>query len=181
MPIRDHRTGRTIALETIPGWTRHVDHRAALRGQPGIAGSYAEQHAAKIWTEARNQAATRAAVYRQQAGQHDPAGIIRLEFISRLAGHLLSCDRCHRETATDPTTPESWLLYAIGQQPRLKQILGPVMREQGKRISSRPPEPAQIGPGQPNGPTPVGMGPPDGTEPLSRSEQPTSGTGTQSA
>ena len=145
MPLRDHRTGQTIALATIPEWTRGAAARRAIRGTALRIGSLSEQHAARVWTDTRTATANRAATYRQQAGTNDPSGLVILDFVSRLAGHLVACHRCHVSTGTDPGTPEAWLVYAIGQRPQLKAALAPILREQGHKVATLPPGTAQLG------------------------------------
>lgn len=139
LPLRDHRTGRSIAYQTIRPWQRTHAAERALRATGLTLGSLSEQHAGAVWTATREATANRAEVYRQQAGNHDPSGLIVLEFVSKLATHLLSCQRCHRTARSDPGTPEAWLLYAIGQQPQLKAALGPILRELGHKPATRPP------------------------------------------
>lgn len=147
--LRYHGTGHGDAIQGIPEWPARADptaSRTRARNAPGMAGSLSERHADQIWTNARQATAIRAPALLAQSGPKGIKAMVAMEFVSRVAGHIVGCPRCQQTGRWDTATPAAWLLWAMGKRPQLKAIMRPVLWEMGQSLPSNPPA------GRPGGP-----------------------------
>lgn len=108
---------------------------AAASGVLGPSGS--SVHARGVWNDVREAVCRRAGTLARVAGDGVGAGfsqvrglegLVDLEFVGRLAGHVAGCPRCAGRGA-GRDTPEDWLLWAVGRRQGLREVLVPVLMD----------------------------------------------------
>lgn len=142
-------SARGIALHRLPVWPGIGSYRAGAavaRNASGVrGGSLSYRHAVKVWQRARETVAQNAGKLARGLPSRDLlGGICELEFVSVLAEHLGSCERCWT-VGREKDTPAAWLTWAVGRRRGLEEIFRAVCMDTGvKRLRALPPGP---GPG----------------------------------